>query len=199
MKLIQHAPDISAYLADDEVIDHRHPLVRETAGGLGAARLDAYAYASAAFAFVRDTIPHSMDVGDPRVTWRASDVLAARTGICYAKSHALTALLRAGGVPAGLCYQRLTGGDGTGFVIHGLVAVRLAGWERWVRQDPRGNVGGIDARFSADTERLACVARPDRGELDYPVVYDAPHPTPLHALRGSRDGAELSRNLPSAL
>ncbi|MEU6943264.1 hypothetical protein ABZ943_42855, partial [Streptomyces rubiginosohelvolus] len=41
---------------------------------------DAYTYARAAFAYVRDTIPHSADSGDPRVTWRASDVLATRTG-----------------------------------------------------------------------------------------------------------------------
>lgn len=199
MKLIQHDSDISAYLAEDEVIDHRHPLVRETSERLGAETVDAYAYASAAFAFVRDTIPHSMDTGDPRVTWRASDVLAARTGICYAKSHALTALLRAAGIHAGLCYQRLAGSDGTDLVIHGLVAVRLPGWERWVRQDPRGNVGGIDARFSAGEERLAWVPRPEFNEMDYPVVYAVPHAATLHALRSSRDRAELGRNLPATL
>ncbi|CAM5642198.1 transglutaminase family protein [Streptomyces atroolivaceus] len=198
MKLIQHASDLSAYLADDEVIDHRHPLVTETAERLGAGEGDAHVYASAAFAFVRDSVPHSMDVGDPRVTWRASDVLAARTGICYAKAHALTALLRAGGIHAGLCYQRLTGAGG-GPVVHGLVAVRLPGRERWARQDPRGNVGGIDAQFSMEEERLAWVVRPEFNEMDYPVVYEAPHPAPLHALRSSRDCAELGRNLPASL
>ncbi|MFC9941819.1 transglutaminase-like domain-containing protein [Streptomyces pratensis] len=199
MMLMQNTPDLSAYLGEGEAIDHHHPLVRETAERLGAGNGDAYAYASAAFAFVRDAIPHSMDAGDPRVTWRASDVLSARTGICYAKAHALTALLRAGGIHSGLCYQGLTGGDGGDLVIHGLVAVRLPGRERWVRQDPRGNTDGIDARFSVDEERLAWVPRPEHGELDYPVVYEAPHPAPLHALRSSRDVAELSRNLPSAL
>ncbi|MFE9722897.1 transglutaminase family protein [Streptomyces sp. NPDC005794] len=199
MKLIQDAPELSAYLAADEVIDHHHPLVRETSERLGSGKADAYTYASDAFAYVRDAIPHSMDVGDPRVTWRASDVLAERTGICYAKAHALTALLRAAGIHAGLCYQRLVPGDGVGLVVHGLVAVRLPGWERWIRQDPRGNVGGIDARFSAGAERLACVTRPELDETDYPQIHAAPHPVALRALRSSRDGAELVRNLPTAL
>ncbi|MCX5414441.1 transglutaminase family protein [Streptomyces sp. NBC_00059] len=198
MELIQHAPDISAYLADDEVIDHRHPLVRDTAEFLGVESGDAYAYAAAAFAFVRDAVPHSMDTGDPRVTWRASDVLAARTGICYAKAHALTALLRAGGIPAGLCYQRLSD-EGADPVVHGLVAVRLPGRERWVRQDPRGGDVGAGVRFSADEERLVWAVRPEFDEVDYPVVHDVPHPAVLRALRGAGDRAELCRNLPAEL
>lgn len=198
MELIQRTREISAYLAEDEVIDHRHPLVRETAGILGAESGDAYAYAAAAFAFVRDSVPHSVDTGDPRVIWRASDVLAARTGICHAKAHALTALLRAGGVPAGLCYQRLSD-EGADPVVHGLVAVRLPGRERWVRQDPRGGEPGGGVRFSADEERLVWAARPEFGEIDYPVVHDVPHPAVLRALRGAGDRADLSRNLPAAL
>ena len=67
---------------------------------------DSYDYARAAFEFVRDAIPHSADTGDPRVTWRASDVIAQRTGICYAKAHALAALLRAEDIPTALCYQK---------------------------------------------------------------------------------------------
>ena len=52
------------------------------------------------------------DAGDLRVTWRASDVLEQRTGICYAKAHALAALLRAEDIPTALCYQRLAHDDG---------------------------------------------------------------------------------------
>lgn len=107
MQLIQENPDLSAYLAADEVIDHDHPQVRRTAARLAGEVADSYAYAQAAYEFVRDTIPHSADSGDPRVTWRASDVLERRTGICYAKAHALAALLRAEDIPTALCYQRL--------------------------------------------------------------------------------------------
>ncbi len=101
---------------------------------------DSYAYAQAAYEFVRDTIPHSADSGDPRVTWRASTVLEQRTGICHAKAHALTALLRAEDIPTALCYQRLLHDDGDGHVVHGLVAVRFNG--AWHRQDPAGQQGG---------------------------------------------------------
>src|SRR4051812_19662851 len=113
MELLQDTPGHPAYLAADDVIDHGHPLVRETAERLRAGAVSPHDYARVAFDFVRDTIPHSGDADDPRVTWRASDVLRLRTGICHAKSHALTTLLRAEGIPTGLCYQRLADEDGS--------------------------------------------------------------------------------------
>ncbi|CAM5739071.1 transglutaminase [Streptomyces badius] len=146
MRLIQQSPDIAAYLAADGAIDHEHPRVRELAADLAHEAEGAYTYACTAFTYVRDTVPHSADSGDPRVTWRASDVLATRNGICYAKSIALTALLRAHAIPAGLCYQRLADDDGSNPVVHGLVALRLPGRDRWARVDPRGNKPGIDAK-----------------------------------------------------
>jgi transglutaminase-like putative cysteine protease len=192
MELIQQNPELAAYLAVDEAIDHEHPLVRETAGRLRTEVADVYAYAKAAFEFVRDTIPHSHDAGDMRVTWRASDVLEQRTGICYAKAHALTALLRAEGIPAALCYQRLG-------VVHGLVAVQLPGRGRWSRQDPRGNKPGVDAQFSLDVERLAFPVQSGSSDLDYPVLYAAPHPAVLQALQTASDRESLWRQLPTEL
>lgn len=199
MRLIQQNPDLSAYLAADEVIDHEHPWVRETVARLRTSGADAYTYAKAAYEFVRDTIPHSHDADDPRVTWRASDVLALRTGICYAKAHALAALLRAESIPTALCYQRLAEDDGANAVIHGLVAVRLPGQASWARQDPRGNKPGVDAQFSLEVERLAWAVRPECNEMDYPVLYDAPHPVVLGALTAATDGSHLWRTLPTAL
>ncbi|WSQ13876.1 transglutaminase family protein [Streptomyces sp. NBC_01231] len=197
MELIQDTPDLSAYLAADEVIDHHHPLVRETAARLAKEAMDSYAYARLAFEFVRDTIPHSQDSKDPRVTWRASDVLAQGTGICYAKAHALTALLRAEDIPTALCYQRLLQDDGVGHAVHGLVAVRFKG--AWHRQDPRGNKPGVDARFSLDGERLAWIPDPKSGEVDYPVLYAEPHPDVLGALKAAPDRPSLWKTLPTAL
>ncbi|MET9564486.1 transglutaminase-like domain-containing protein [Streptomyces tauricus] len=190
MELIQNDPDLSAYLAADEVIDHDHPLVREISARLAAQVADSYAYAQAAFEFVRDTIPHSQDSGDLRVTWRASDVLEQGTGICYAKSHALAALLRAEDIPTAFCYQKFD-------VVHGLVAVRFNG--AWHRQDPRGNKPGVDARFSLDGERLAFTPDPASGELDYPTLYAAPHPSVLKALKAAPDRPHLWESLPVAL
>ncbi|MYR46371.1 transglutaminase [Streptomyces sp. SID5910] len=190
MELIQQDPDLSAYLAADEVIDHDHPYVRDVAGRLAKEAEDSYAYARLAFEYVRDTVPHSQDSGDPRVTWRASDVLEQRTGICYAKAHALAALLRAEDIPTALCYQRFD-------VVHGLVAVRFNG--AWHRQDPRGNKPGVDARFSLGRERLAFVPDREAGEEDCPELYAAPHPAVLAALRAAGDRAQLWASLPASL
>lgn len=197
MELIQNTPDLSAYLVADEVIDHEHPLVRETAARLTEGVEDSYAYAQAAFEFVRDTIPHSQDSGDLRVTWRASDVLEQGTGICYAKAHALAALLRAEDIPTALCYQLLMQDDGDGHVVHGLVAVRFNG--AWHRQDPRGNKPGVDARFSLDGERLAFTPDPQSNELDHPVLYAEPHPVVLGVLKAAPDRPYLWKTLPTAL
>ncbi|MCX4733812.1 transglutaminase domain-containing protein [Streptomyces sp. NBC_01363] len=199
MELIQQVPELSAYLAADEAIDHEHPLVRETAAELRGATTDAYAYAAAAYALVRDSIVHSADSGDMRVAWRASDVLATRNGICHAKSHALAALLRAAGIPAALCYQGLAADDGGPGPVHGLIAVRLPGRDRWDRQDPRGNKPGVDAQFSLDEEQLAWPVRPEAGEVDYPVLYAAPHPAVLCGLRSAENRPQLWRTLPTAL
>jgi transglutaminase-like putative cysteine protease len=199
MELIMGTADLSAYLAADDVIDHHHPTVRSTVARLGAATSTPYEYAEAAYTFVRDTIPHSMDAGEQHVTWRASDVLERRTGICYAKSHALVALLRAGALPAALCYQRLTDDDGADPAVHGLVAVLLPGAGRWVRQDARGNKPGVDARFSAGEERLAWRVRQELGEVDYPVIHATPPRPVLAALQGAGSVTELAGLLPTAL
>ncbi|MCW7941568.1 transglutaminase [Streptomyces hygroscopicus] len=197
MELIQETPDLSAYLAADEAIDHHHPVVRETAARLADGATDSYAYARAAYEYVRDAIPHSADSGDPRVTWRASDVLELRTGICHAKAHALAALLRAEDIPTALCYQRLLHDEGGGHVVHGLVAVRFHG--AWHRQDARGNKRGVDARFSLAGERLAWIPDEKSNELDYPVLYAEPHPVVLSALRAAPDRPTLWKTLPTAL
>jgi transglutaminase-like putative cysteine protease len=197
MELIQNTPDLSAYLAADEVIDHHHPLVRETAARLAKSVDDSYDYARAAFEFVRDTIPHSADADDPRVTWRASDVLRENTGICYAKAHALAALLRAEDIPTALCYQRLQHDDGSGHCVHGLVAVRFHG--AWHRQDPRGNKPGVDAQFSLDGEQLAFLVDAESGEVDYPDLYAQPHQAVVDALKAAPDRPQLWKTLPTAL
>ena len=189
--------DPSAYLGPDDVVQSDHPEITRLAGQLSAGARDDTVFAKAAYEWVRDQVTHSVDAQDPRVTVTATEVLAARTGLCYAKSHLLAALLRAQGIPAGLCYQRLADGAGS-HVLHGLVAVHLDG--RWHRIDPRGNKAGVDAQFTLDRERLAYVADPAAGEADYPDVRVRPAPEVLAALRGSDDVLELCRTgLPASL
>ncbi|GAA5039769.1 transglutaminase-like putative cysteine protease [Thermocatellispora tengchongensis] len=183
------------YLAEDEAIDHKHPIVQRVAAELRTG--DDVAYARAAFEYVRDRVTHSLDVRDHRVTWRASDVLSEGTGLCYAKAHAFVALLRAGGIRSGLCYQRIRSNDR--FFVHGLAAALVD--DRWVRLDPRGNRPGIDVRFSATEDSLAYRPDPSVGEADYFTVYATPHPVVLEVLTAHDDSVAMCENghLPSAL
>jgi transglutaminase-like putative cysteine protease len=169
----------SEYLLADSVIDHAHPAVALQAAQLRDGRPDDVTFARAAFEFVRDNIRHSWDAQDMRVTLSASDTLREGVGLCYAKAHLLAGLLRAQGVPTGLCYQRLTD-DGQHFDVHGLAAVFLEG--AWHRQDPRGNKAEVDAQFSLFDERLAWPVRPELGECDYVEVFESAHPAVVAAL-----------------
>lgn len=174
--------DPSRYLGSDGVVDHDDPLVRALALELGAGLDDDEAVARAAFGWVRDEIAHPFDIDDPRVTLTASQVLRERVGLCYAQAHLLTALLRASGVPTGLCYQQLPDGDG-GSVLHGLVAVHLRG--RWHRQDPRGDRADLWSEFSLDGERLPY--GPCDRATDLPGVHVAPAPAVVRALTSCED------------
>jgi transglutaminase-like putative cysteine protease len=191
------ARDPTEYLVADRVIDCTHPDVTELARELRHGHADDIAFSAAAFEHVRDTIAHSWDAQDRRVTVSASDTLRERVGLCYSKAHLLTALLRVEGVPAGLCYQRLTD-DGARFEVHGLIAVFLNG--AWRRLDPRGNKDGINAQFSLETEQLAWLTRRELDEIDYPDVFIEPHPAVIAALTHATDMLALcASGLPSAL
>ena len=180
--------NLADYLAADDVVDHRHPLIRAHVAKLSG---DPKARAEAAFLFVRDEVEHVVDARDPRVTWRASDVLRERVGICYAKAHLLAALLRAQGIPAGFCYQRFD-------VLHGLNAVHLDG--KWSRIDPRGNRTGADGQFSLDVERLAWPVDPARGERDLPEIHPAPARSVIDFLMTRQPGPGWYENgLPTAV
>lgn len=191
------ADDPAAYLDADEVIQSDHQEIVQLAQELRVGAPDDVAFTKAAYEWVRDQVTHSVDAQDPRVTVTATEVLAARTGLCYVKAHLLAALLRAEGIPTGLCYQRLAGGAGS-HMLHGLVAVYLDG--RWHRLDPRGNNANVDAQFTLYRERVAYVVDPAAGELDYPDVLVRPAPTVLAALRSSNDVLELCRTgLPASI
>ena len=117
------------------------------------------------------------------------------SGYCYAKSHLLAALLRASGLPAGLCYQRLSVDDaGQRFCLHGLNAVWLPELG-WYRADSRGNRAGIDAQFVPPVERLA-FAPNLKGEADLPEIWPEALPVVVAALRGHSRADELGQHLP---
>ena len=183
------------FLKATDVIDWQAPEVLARARALGEAVADPTVVARRCFEWVRDEIKHSSDHGLKAVTCTASEVLREGSGFCYAKSHLLAALLRANGLPAGLCYQRLTRDDeGTAWCLHGLNAVRLPD-HGWYRIDPRGNRAGIDAQFVPPAERLAFpIMRP--GEADLPGVWADPLPLVVDALRTHATADSLSKHLP---
>lgn len=183
---------MEAYLQATDVIDWQHPEILALAARLRAETT--LETAQRTYEWVRDEVRHSYDYHQNPVTWRASDVLAARTGYCYAKSHLLAALLRANGIPAGLCYQRLTAYEDGQYSLHGLNAVYLPE-TGWYRVDPRGNKPGVDAQFVPPTEQLAFhIEAP--GEYDFDLVLSAPLPHVVESLQHALDWEDASHNLP---
>jgi transglutaminase-like putative cysteine protease len=183
------------FLRATDVIDWSEPDVVGLARSLADGRRDPLEISRGCFEWVRDEIRHCIDYELDDLPCAASEVLRAGTGFCYAKSHLLVALLRASGVPAGLCYQRLARDEtGIAFVLHGLAAVRLPE-VGWYRVDPRGNKAGVDARFSPPIERLAfATALP--GELLFPGVHPDPAPPVVEVLRSGVAARSLRCRLP---
>ena len=89
---LQNPALTAAFLASTDVVDWYHADVRTLAWYLAGGENDAVEVARRCFEWVRDEIRHSVDFGDTVVTCAASEVLAHRTGFCYAKSHLLAAL-----------------------------------------------------------------------------------------------------------
>ena len=186
---------LQKYLTHSEFIDRDHPAIVAKAAESAAHAAGKTEVAKRCFEFVRDIIQHSLDFQRNPVTCKASDVLLHGTGYCYAKSHLLAALLRANGIPAGLCYQRLTvEAGGPRHSLHGLNAVHLEG-HGWYRVDPRGNKPGVEAEFAPPVERLAFpIVGP--GEADLPEIWPEPSPVIVRVLRENMTFDQVFRNLP---
>lgn len=184
------------YLRATEIIDWDHPAVLQLAHKLGSG--SKMEVAQRCFEWVRDEVRHSMDYKLNPVTCAASEVLEARTGYCYAKSHLLAALLRANGIPAGFCYQRLSvNDDGAPFCLHGLNSIYLPEFG-WYRVDARGNKATINTQFIPPVEYLAFHPALE-GEKDFPEVWADPMPEVVQALRSYSTYDSLAEHLPDRL
>ncbi|MCP3678511.1 MAG: transglutaminase family protein [Deltaproteobacteria bacterium] len=183
------------YLSSSTFIDWDHPSVATKAKELSRGTGSHEEIAKNCFEYVRDKIKHSRDFELNPVTCKASDVLEHKTGYCYAKSHLLAALLRANGIPAGLCYQRLTiEGNQPSFSLHGLNAVYLPDIG-WYRIDARGNKSGVEAFFTPPKEKLAFPIVVE-GESDMPEIWSEPLPEVTRVLSSSASFQEVADNLP---
>jgi len=186
---------IEEYLVVTEVIDWQHPDIISKASELSQGIDDNVKIAKRCFVFVRDEIRHSGDHKDNITTCKASEVLQNQTGWCYAKSHLLAALLRANGIPAGLCYQRLSCSEYEKgiYCLHGLNAIYLEPYG-WYRIDARGNKEGVDAQFMPPVEKLAF--EPGANEYDLSGIYAEPLEEVIKALRENDSYEKMITNFP---
>ena len=164
---------VHSYLKADAIVDHDNVEIVALAKKLGSGLEDDVTIAKKCFEYVRDEIHHSGDYQDSITTCKASDVLKQGTGWCYAKSHLLAALLRANGIPAGFCYQRLSCSEYKPdiYCLHGLNWIYLKEFG-WYRVDARGNKAGVDAQFDPPNERLAF----DIGENEFELPENLAEP-----------------------
>jgi transglutaminase-like putative cysteine protease len=182
MKL--QSQDLTDYLQATAIIDWQMPAIIEQTQAVTASLTQDIDKARALFEWVRDTIPHSCDIGADVVTCAASAVLEHRTGLCYAKSHLLAAMLRCVGIPAGFCYQVFRRQPPyQGLALHGLNGLYIASRAQWIRVDARGNTGAIDAQFSLRKEQLAFPVDGQQGEWLYETIYTAPVPAVVEVLQ----------------
>ncbi len=189
-------PERWPYLAATPIVDFNHPAVAALAAALAEAAVDGNDIIARCFTWVRDQVGHSADIGATAVTCSASQALHHRTGICFAKSHLLAALLRANGIPSGFCYQRLSieGGPDGPHSLHGLNAVWIQ--DGWFRIDARGNRHDIDAQFTPPVERIAFQPDTTHGEYDLPGVLAEPLPSVVLALQSAQSIPQLWAKLP---
>jgi transglutaminase-like putative cysteine protease len=189
------ASQMNEFLQSTAVIDSDHPAIVAMAEEVGGPTTDDEQIARRCFFWVRDSVGHSVDTGNPVVTCVASDVLKHRAGFCYAKSHLLAALLRARAIPAALCYQRLSlDAAGTAFFLHGLVAVHLKR-HGWYRVDPRGDKPGVTSDFCPPVERLPYAPKLP-GERDVPGRLADPLSCVVATLRRWPTAGAVRANLP---
>ncbi len=188
--------ETTKYLASNTFIDWHHQSIKVQAARLADGCKSRMEIARRCFEWVRDNIKHSYDYRLNPVTCKASDVLHHETGFCFAKSHLLAALLRANGIAAGLCYQRVKMEEGAGnsYCLHGFNAVHLPEWG-WYRMDARGNKPGIDAQFCPPVEKLAFRAD-TKLEATLPEIWAEPLDVVVEVLTKYKTFGEVVQNLP---
>ena len=149
---------------------------------------------------VRDEISHSFDVETEVVTCNASHVLREGTGLCYAKSHLLAALLRARGIPVGFGYQRLQSAEThSGFALHGFVLAWLTDADRWVVLDARGNSDEISTELRLDPPSFAYAPNAELGEATLPLILARPPRRVVDLLDRGESLSRIRRALPDSL
>lgn len=196
MNITPYTDNLEAFLMEDEIIDYSNTNIASLAGELYQKSDSEEKYIQLAWEYVRDNIPHSTRINNDRITCSASEVLEAKHGICFARSHLLAALLRYKSIPAGFCYQKIILDDETApvLVYHGLNGVYVKNPGKWIRLDP-----GADRPFSLEDEQLTVPIRPEKGEQDGFTVYPEPDKKVIEKLRNNKTRTQLWDDLPTEL
>lgn len=95
---------VNAYLMPDAVIEAQTPAVVGLARDLRQFSVDDDEFVRRAHDWVSEVIAWPVGRGERRVPITSMEVLFTGIGCTFGRSHLLAALLRAGGVPAALCY-----------------------------------------------------------------------------------------------
>lgn len=187
MESLRPVAPIEEYLEDTNYVGSRSEAVARKAEELCGGCASESEKVAACFAFVRDDIAHTVDIGESTVVKTAEDVLCLDHGTCYTKSMLLAALLRNQGIPCGFCYQRLyeSNAEDEHFFLHGLTAYYSSERGAWIRLDARGGSKDVDAPEVTPELVLEdyTAFSPDQtvGEVDYPFVLPR-HPDEVVAI-----------------
>ncbi|WP_102691899.1 transglutaminase-like domain-containing protein [Rummeliibacillus pycnus] len=202
MKIICESEHLEDYLLELDVVNYSDLIIKKKIEELFHSTQTEIEKTKIAFEFVRDEIVHSWDIQGKKVTYKASDVLKVKEGICYAKANLLASLLRSQGIPTGFCYQRLMLFDTPekGYSIHALNAVFIKSLNKWIRLDARGNKAGVDAQFSINEEKLAFSVNEKFDEIDYPIIYIKPNSKTIDVLKEHTNALEMYKHhLPESI
>ncbi len=174
--MINQSNNLDNYLLSTHYINSDNAMVSALAAKICDGAVNEIDKAERLYIYVRDQIKHTFDIQALEVSRTAIDVLKQGHGLCYAQAHLLAALLRASGIPAGICYQKLIfSEEQPKAVLHAVNTIYLSSLGKWIRVDARGNKTGedskgekidIDAQFSIDEEKLAFPVRAELGEID---------------------------------
>lgn len=185
------------FLEENDYVDFSSANIRELSEKLFAGNMTQAEIIEKAYRYVENEIPHSKDINKTILPFKASDVLKNKTGICFAKSNLLCALLRLQGIRTGFCYQHLVLSDtkiDKNFCLHGLNGVYYNG--KFLRLDARGRRKAV---FSLTNPKEAFEIRENAGEYNVEGVFARQLPNVIKAFAECKTRPEFWEKIPDTV
>lgn len=182
------------YLEDSELYNFNFPPFIDTCNEIQNISTSELLLIENIYKFNRDNIKHTVNTNKKNVPITSSDVIFHKHGICCAKANLFSAMLRYFKIPVGFCYQKIKSNNQYSFDLHGLNAVYLSEYDKWIRMD----VGGVDIEkesvFSFDEEQISYKVDPRLGEIDHKTIFAKPILTVIEVMKKSKNTEELWTN-----